>query len=179
MRYFNAKEAAEYVGKSEKTIRRWIESGHLKARKEGGKFLISKRALDTLKGHLNGLVSSSTSEVKGQIADKEWLSIDRDILFNTNEIINKLQDILEEIRSAQVFHQDESPLIAGLRQDRDQLWEQNAKLFALLGQSQQENEQLKDRIRMLEASKEGKKRRRWWWLSGRGGSDSSGDVQNV
>ncbi len=47
MNYYNAKEAAQYLGVNERTIRKWIQSGHLKAKKAGRFYRISKRALDS------------------------------------------------------------------------------------------------------------------------------------
>ena len=159
MRYYNAKEAAQYVGRNEKTIRRWINEGHLKAKKEAGKFLIAKRSLEVLKGHLNGNLIQN-SDMKGQITDKGETYIYSDILLNTKEIVSKLEDISDILKSS-IY--DENPVIDGLRQDRDRLWEENAKLLERVGGIQQENEQLKAQIARMKAA-QCRKQRLWWRL---------------
>ena len=45
---YNAKEAAQYLGVNERTMRKWIQSGRLKAKKSGRSYRISKRALDSV-----------------------------------------------------------------------------------------------------------------------------------
>lgn len=45
-------QAAKKVGKSEKTIRRWIQSGRLEAEQPGGVYLIKREALTALTPHV-------------------------------------------------------------------------------------------------------------------------------
>jgi excisionase family DNA binding protein len=50
----SAKEAAVAAGVSERTVRRWLASGHLKAAKRGRSFAISPEALAAISGHDTG-----------------------------------------------------------------------------------------------------------------------------
>jgi excisionase family DNA binding protein len=47
--YLSAREAADYCGVSEKTIRNWLASGRLSADKSAGSFRIPQEQLDTLR----------------------------------------------------------------------------------------------------------------------------------
>jgi excisionase family DNA binding protein len=47
--YLSAREAADYCGVSEKTIRNWLAAGKLSAEKSAGSFRISQDQLDALK----------------------------------------------------------------------------------------------------------------------------------
>ena len=42
------REAADYAGRTAETIRRWIWSGRLTARRQGNRLLIARRDLDRL-----------------------------------------------------------------------------------------------------------------------------------
>lgn len=42
------REAAEYAGRTAETVRRWIWSGRLAARREGQRLLVARRDLDAL-----------------------------------------------------------------------------------------------------------------------------------
>lgn len=42
------REAAEYAGRTAETVRRWIWSGRLRARRQGNRLLVARRDLDVL-----------------------------------------------------------------------------------------------------------------------------------
>lgn len=42
------REAAEYAGRTAETVRRWIRSGRLNARRQGNRLLVARRDLDLL-----------------------------------------------------------------------------------------------------------------------------------
>ena len=47
--YLSAREAADYCGVSEKTIRNWLATGRLSADKSAGSFHIPQAQLDAIK----------------------------------------------------------------------------------------------------------------------------------
>ena len=49
--YLSAREAADYCGVSEKTVRNWLHAGRLSAEKSEGTFRIPQEQLDTLRRH--------------------------------------------------------------------------------------------------------------------------------
>src|SRR3954451_24257212 len=69
----SARAAAARRGVSDRTIRRWIASGRLKADKAAGEFLIDLEELDALTGHDaaaaaapgGGLDTAATSDTRG------------------------------------------------------------------------------------------------------------------
>ena len=119
MQYFNAKQSAKYLGKSDKTIRRWIKSGQLKAKKESGKFCVSKRSLSLLKRQASGQVSVNLSGENGWEVD----NVRSQELSKQRRISRQLQDILEAIKGSKtaIVSRDENPLIEELRRERDVL----------------------------------------------------------
>lgn len=50
----SARAAASVCGVDERTVRRWVKSGHLAADKQGGRFLIPRSALEPFIGHADG-----------------------------------------------------------------------------------------------------------------------------
>lgn len=46
----SVREAATYAGRTPETIRRWVWSGRLTARREGNRLLVARRDLDVLVG---------------------------------------------------------------------------------------------------------------------------------
>ena len=141
MQYLNSKQAAEYLGKSDKTIRRWITKGQLKAEKENGKHRISKRSLDRLRRQATGQMSDDVAGKNGQAVD----GVHPLNPANQRGISRQLRDILEAVKGSQtaVVPRDENPLIEELRGDREALRQENVKLWNLLGRVEQESKRLK------------------------------------
>ena len=163
MKYYTIKEAAQHVGKSEKTVRRWIKGGHLKAKKENGQFLISQRSLASQIGHQSGQMSKEMSKKAGQKVDTDWTDVQSDNLPNSSEINQTLLDILGELRSSRdnaIVAYDENPLVAELREERNQLREESLKMANLLGQAQNKVQQLEQEIKMLQAPREEEEKER-------------------
>lgn len=94
------KEAAERLGKSEKTIRRWIGTGRLSARKVKGKYEIDNlEVLDvqTSKIKMSNMSNELITELKSQISElrhreEVWNSERQKLL---NEIMESRQQIEE------------------------------------------------------------------------------------
>ena len=76
--YLSAKEAAAVAGVSERTVRRWLASGQLKAVRRGRAFAISHEALAAISGldHGQGGHPSDSGQRSGRTADDNGRAAD-------------------------------------------------------------------------------------------------------
>ena len=59
--HLSARAAAERCGVSERTLRRWIVTGRLRAEKDGGTFRVAAADVEMLTGHRNGHAAASAA----------------------------------------------------------------------------------------------------------------------
>jgi len=98
----NIQEAAQRLGKSELTIRRWIKSGKLTATMSNGKWDIPESVLDDISNNLSGDISQNN---QNDIIDKAHLLEEIKFLRKDNEHLKQqIEDkdrILEDSRQRQ------------------------------------------------------------------------------
>lgn len=66
----SARAAAEVCGVDERTVRRWVKSGHLAADKRGGRFLIARSALEPFIGHADGQTNGHERTVAAERTER-------------------------------------------------------------------------------------------------------------
>ena len=175
MKYYSAKEAAVYLGKSERTIRQWIKTGKLKAKKQGHLYRISKRSLDIISGSGDKKASAQTGRKSGSSVASKELKENEEIPKQDNDIAEHIAEIYEYIKQEKNLPvlpvSMENPLVEELRRQLDtskeeaeKIRQESMRLANLLGQAQNEVKQLQEKVKMLEVPKEEKKpKRRWFW----------------
>ena len=67
--YLSAREAADYCGVSEKTVRNWLASGRLQAEKSAGSFRIPQDQLDTLKRNVGGSPQGAERQPEAEVSE--------------------------------------------------------------------------------------------------------------
>lgn len=86
----SARAAAEVCGVDERTIRRWVKSGHLAADKRGGRFLIDRDALEPFlgldSGQPNGHAAAERTERTERTVDAASLNLE------LVRLVDKLQE---------------------------------------------------------------------------------------
>jgi excisionase family DNA binding protein len=111
--YFSAREAADYCGVSEKTVRNWLASGRLEAVKSAGSFRIAREQLEPLR---------RKSAPQPASADRQ-----------SADVLVSGADLLQLVREAQADAMAKAEAAA--------MWQARAEMLA--GQLQQRDEQLK------------------------------------
>ena len=176
---FNSKQAAEHVGVASKTIRRWIKRGKLPAEKVAGEFRIQKKDLMSafLSAYNHRPVPPVRPEVDAVSTVPTWEQ-DQEKQAYAEATDTQPEPVDGQRQSPvpypvqQVSVEDE-PLVKELRSQIEKLEDKaetdktaREEISFKLGQAAQENYQLKEKVKLLEAPPEqGKKRGHWWSFS--------------
>jgi len=152
MQYYTARQAAQHLGKSEKTIRRWIQTGHLKAQKKGRRFVISQSDLDKFTGQFTGKPDMRNVRTRRKTGQND-IGISQNELEGISGHSTGQPDI--------VSYADLS-LVEDLKAERKRLQEENVQLWKLLGKAEEATKQLENQIKALEAHLETERKRTWW-----------------
>jgi len=170
MLYYTARQAAQYLGKSEKTIRRWIQTGHLKAQKKGRRFIISQNDLDEFTGQFTGIPDMRNVRTRRKTGQNDTALSQEDL----GEITG------QSVRKPDIVSYADFSLVEDLKAERERLQQENVQLWKLLGKAEEATKQWEDQIKALEAHKdeeievlsmqlEIEKKRTWWsklWKKG-------------
>ncbi len=177
---FNSKDAAKHVGVAGKTIRRWIKRGKLPAEKVGGEFRIQKK--DLMSAYLSAynhrpappvhrtedILTTVDIREQGQEKQAHAEAVDRKA-----EPIDgqQVSPVPYPVHSVSI---EDDPLVKELR-SQIKKWEDRAETDSVsreemsfkLGRAMQENHQLQERVKLLEAPQkenadQPEPRRRWW-----------------
>jgi excisionase family DNA binding protein len=140
--YLSAREAADYCGVSEKTIRNWLASGRISAEKSAGAFRIPQAQLEAFRRD-----SAGDSAEDPQGADRKETAVRAD----GAEVLTAAQ-VLELIRETQ------AQLIA--KSEAAAMWQARAELLA------SELARAREEVKLLAAPKEtdekSSERPPWW-----------------
>ena len=94
--FVSARQAAELCGVSEKTVRRWIAGGRLKADKRGREFQIAVADLAPLRSHGGPSVDSGGAEAQPTVVSPEATVPPEPALSYLAELVRELQAELSQ-----------------------------------------------------------------------------------